>query len=152
MAMPQAELTQSREHVFHQILSLKQALEWWYCTEVSPVSCVSGVLEVSSDNNKGFDEEGILLAVVDCVSNSAMIRLDMMLSDLTSPSMRSQTESSHYRDAIFRRRKAMSRSLNYVRENCGVAFKPLEFGLQQLWLDTASKPNTKTALLEPLLG
>ncbi|KIW69596.1 hypothetical protein PV04_05466 [Phialophora macrospora] len=100
MTMAQTELSQSRDHVAHEILSLKQALEWWYFTEVSPISCISGAVEVSSDNNKGFGEESLLLAVVDCVSSSALIRLDMLLSSLTSLSTRSSTKSSHYREAV----------------------------------------------------
>ena len=153
--LPEAQVTERRQKVVHQLVSLKQTFEWWYHSRVAPLRSISDAIyskEMRESHAKGFGDDGVLLAVVDCVSNSVMIKLDALLFNLANNSEATTASSFACQGAIAGRRKAMSNALSYVWEHSSVALKPLEFGLQRLWLDTAFDSNPKTSLPQPSLG
>ncbi len=151
--LSEAELIEQRQKAVHKLNSLKQVFEWWHCTKVAPLRAVPGEIrseETREGNTEGSRGDGLLLAVVDCVSHMVLIRLETLMFRLSNDSEATAVSSSAHQAAISARREAMSNALKYVWEHSSVAFKPLEFGLQQLWLDTAFEPSSRRPLLKPL--
>ncbi|EXJ84968.1 hypothetical protein A1O3_05643 [Capronia epimyces CBS 606.96] len=129
-------------------LALKRSLESWYSAKLEPqrpspifqsndqqlVRADGAVTRMPGDQPK-FAYPELLSAVADCVSNSLMVRLGMLLSSMLSisPYQRDRVDLYPCLGVMLRRRDAASQSLDIVRSISHVAAKPLDFGLRQLW-------------------
>ncbi|EXJ67154.1 uncharacterized protein A1O5_09801 [Cladophialophora psammophila CBS 110553] len=140
------ELTERRKNAILQIKFVKHAFEWWYCTKIAPLRSISGALQQAKAerNCNRSPQDELLLAVVDCGSNSIMIKLDMLWASLDPDLETHKVDVLAYQEAQERRKMMMYQSLQFVRAKSLVAAKPLEFGLRQLWLDAGFKQSSKT--------
>lgn len=135
------------EDAFRHTLSMKTAIESWYDAKVEPRLCscpapfsASHCLGETVDTGAHKGQPALLAAIVACVSNSAMVRLDMLLNTLISSSAFEHDEPrpDHRSATIARRQAIVHQSFNFVKEVSAVAAKPLEFGLRQLWFKNIS--------------
>ncbi|KAL1857908.1 hypothetical protein Plec18170_003132 [Paecilomyces lecythidis] len=141
-----AELERQRDDVVRRAVSMKQSIEKWYYEEFEPSLAAQKVLANTStrpfqsdppttheDDNPIYPE--VLFGVLDCISNSVLIRLDELLLSLTAGSLRGHGGPvvSVNTDIIARRQETVRISFDYVRRNSRVAAKPLEFGMRQIW-------------------
>jgi hypothetical protein len=135
------------ERILLRAIATSRSIETWYTNELEPLllACRSpsnaplksnGPPEdIYTDTAKVLDYPELLLAVLDCVSNSVLIRLEKLLLTLTSASLQ-QPEELKFAicpTTTARRQATIRESFNFVKRNSKVAAKPLEFGLQQLW-------------------
>ncbi len=140
------------ERAIVQILSLKKAIESWYAREIEPRLAFPPLRSRSSwvakpDDNVAEPGDGrrvhfpnLLFAVVVCVSNSMVIKLETLLSTLTSlaPCEHGDAEPVISPMTLVQRQEMVHQSLHFVKETSSVAAKPLSFGLQQLWFNNLS--------------
>lgn len=132
------------EIVYRQISAFKHTIETWYSTSIVPQYTMS--LSTSNTSLGGKKDRlgqsqvlpcgnqlDVLLAVVDCLSNAIMLRLDMLLAKLASILEYDLTGSGDSNSILLQRRIAVSQSLEFIKGSSHVAAKPLKFGLQQLW-------------------
>lgn len=132
------DLTERRASVLLRMTSLRQALECWYLAKVSPRRWILSVPPTSKPritNKQGAPYEELLFAVVDCASNSILLKLDAVILRMTTRSAGNGLDVSIQQSSLRTRQLAIHESLNYVRQRSLVAAKPLEYGLRQLWLD-----------------
>ena len=135
-----------QERILVRVIAMKFSVETWYVTELEPrllacdppsrallqsgspswSTCTEGVNE--------FEYSEILLAVLDCVTNTLLIKLDKLLAGLTStsPQQHPELEFETCTVTIARRQATVCSSFNFIKKNSKVAAKPLEVGLQQL--------------------
>ncbi|KAH0835183.1 hypothetical protein FOPE_04078 [Fonsecaea pedrosoi] len=140
-------LKKRHQNAIIQISSVKHAFEWWYSTKIAPLRSISdavGSTRVETTSNSSVRDD-LLLAVVDCVSNSIMIKLDTLQAQLNSDWGNLRVDVLGCQQAQAKRRKMMYQALQFVRDKSLVAAKPLEFGLRQLWLDTEFEHSEKYA-------
>ena len=134
------------ERVLLRAIAMNRRIETWCTKELEPLLLSCDSLSNASLKSNGpswgtrtntgndFEYPELLLAVLDCVSNSVLIKLKELLSTLTSASSQQHEELVNICPATIARRKATVRvSLDFVKRNSKVAAKPLEFGLEQLW-------------------
>jgi hypothetical protein len=136
-----------RERTLLRAIAVKRSIETWYANELEPLllACRSPSnaslkpngppWDIHADTGKVLEYPELLLAVLDCVSNSVLVRLEKLLLALTSASLQRHEELKFVLcPALMARRQATIRkSFNFVKRSSKVAAKPLEFGLQQLW-------------------
>jgi hypothetical protein len=122
-------------------------IETWYANELEPLLLACGspsnaslksngpAWDMHADTGKVFEYPELLLAVLDCVSNSVLVRLEKLLLTLTSVPLQQHEELKFTPSpaTIARRQATIRNSFNFVKRHSKVAAKPLEFGLQQLW-------------------
>jgi hypothetical protein len=136
-------------------IATSRSIETWYTNELEPLlsACRSPSnaplksngppWDIHTDTGKVLDYPELLLAVLDCVSNSVLVRLEKLLLTLPSASLQ-QLEELKFAicpTTTARRQATIRESFNFVKRNSKVAAKPLEFGLQQLW-STNRAPST----------
>jgi hypothetical protein len=147
------EIADWRDSLMWRTSSLKQAFEWWYDNNISTLRRIYDDAhpegEKAAGNNKSVNED-LLLAVIECVSNSLLIRLDMVLSDLSAELTLGKLGYHQHRNVIARRQTAVLKALEYVREHSRTAAKPLEFGLQVLWLEAGFEMNEQGNVFQPV--
>ncbi|OAP58850.1 hypothetical protein AYL99_06147 [Fonsecaea erecta] len=114
-----AGITGRRQNAIFHISSLKHAFEC--CTPL----------------------DDLLLAIVDCVSNSIMMKLDILCFSVGADYNGFKVDNLDYQKAQARRKLMMYQSLQFVRAKSLIAAKPLEFGLRQLWLDAGFEQSTR---------
>lgn len=140
------ELMNRRWETFNRIATLQAAIEAWHSTRIVPrrsfptrgsskPTTEADEIIVSSNSQTNDDYSEILIAVVDCVSSSVMVKLDLLMADLLSESECKVNDTQCSARTISARQVAVSRALNFVRAKFQIAAKPLEFGLRQLWLN-----------------
>jgi hypothetical protein len=127
--------------------AMNRSIETWYANELEPLLLACGsppnaslksngpAWDIHTDTGKVFEYPELLLAVLDCVSNSVLVRLEELLLTLTSASLQ-QHKNLNFTlcpATIARRQATIRKSFNFVKRHSKVAAKPLEFGLQQLW-------------------
>ena len=144
MATPQSpEFAGRHARAVLGIKTLQNSLEWWYSTKVAAFRSSSGAQltqqEDTSPRRPGNEE--LLLAVVTCVANALMIKLDVLLCCLASGHDGIMNIAYHDR-ALLGRQRTMFESLDFVRARSLIAAKPLEFGLKQIWLDAGLRPGS----------
>jgi hypothetical protein len=126
---------------------MNRSIETWYANELEPLLLACGspssaslksnspAWNIHTNTRKVFEYPELLLAVLDCVSSSVLVRLEKLLLTLTSTSLQQHGELKFTLcpATIARRQATIRESFNFVKKNSKVAAKPLEFGLQQLW-------------------
>jgi hypothetical protein len=136
-----------RERVLLRAIAINRTIETWYVKELEPLLQAYDSLSDASlksdgppwdtrtDAGNGFEYPELLLAVLDCISNSVLIKFEKILPALTSasPQKHEELEFTICPATIARRQATVRVALNFVKRNSKVAAKPLEFGLQQLW-------------------
>ncbi|GAD96740.1 hypothetical protein AOR_1_594154 [Paecilomyces variotii No. 5] len=141
-----AELERRRDDVTQRAVSMKQSIEKWYFEEFEPSLAAQRHLANTSAKSVRFDPHTnyevdnprypeVLFGVLDCVSNSVLIRLDELLLSLTTGSLRGHGGAvvSVDPNIIAQRQETVRVSFDSVRRNSRVAAKPLEFGMRQIW-------------------
>ena len=135
------------ERILLRAFTMNGSIDPWYANELEPLVLACGSLSNASlklngpawdmhpDTSKAFKYPELLLTVLDCVSNSVLVRLEKLLLTLTSASLQQHEELKFTLGpaTIARRQATIRESFNFVRRHSKVAAKPLEFGLQQLW-------------------
>ncbi|KIY02498.1 uncharacterized protein Z520_00963 [Fonsecaea multimorphosa CBS 102226] len=140
-----AGLLERRQKAIIQISSLKRAFELWYCTKVAPQRPIPGVPlpnKVEIPRNSSPQDE-LLFAIVDCVSNCVMIKLDSLWASIDSNRHVLKVDILDFQKAQSKRKLIMHQSFQFVRASSHIAAKPLEFGLQQLLLDAGFEQRKK---------
>ena len=145
--LDQSDPESRHERILLRAIAINRSIETWYANELEPLllACRSPSnaslksngppWDIHTDTGKVFDYPELLLAVLDCVSNSVLVRLEKLLLTLTSASLQQHEELKFAicPATIARRQATIRESFNFVKRNSKVAAKPLEFGLQQLW-------------------
>ena len=135
------------ERILLRAIAMNRNIETWYANELEPLLFACGpppnaslksngpAWDIHTDTGKVFEYPELLLAVLDCVSNSVLVRLEKLLLTLTSASLQQHEELKFTLcpATIARRQATIRESFNFVKRHSKVAAKPLEFGLQQLW-------------------
>jgi hypothetical protein len=146
------DTTERVERAVFRTLSIKKAIESWYNRQVEPrfgdhfMPCASFLVANQDDDVAKLADDGkrqypnLLFAVVVCVSNSMVIRLDTLLSTLVSlsPYKHDEVDLGISPSTTAQRQDIVHQSLHFVKRTSSVAAKPLSFGLQQLWFSDAS--------------
>ena len=146
-SLDQSDPESGHERILLRAIATSRSIETWYANELEPLllACSSpsnallkpnGPLwDIPTDAGKVLEYPELLLAVLDCVSNSVLVRLGKLLLTLSSASLRLHEELKFAicPTTIARRQATIRESFNFVKRNSKVAAKPLEFGLQQLW-------------------
>lgn len=146
-SLDQGDLESRHECILLRAIAINRSIETWYANELEPLllayrSPSSASLkpndppwDVHPGTGKVFQYPELLLAVLDCVSNSVLVRLEKLLLTLTSTSQQQHDELKFAicPTTIARRQATIRESFNFVKKSSKVAAKPLEFGLQQLW-------------------
>ncbi|KAJ9213931.1 transcriptional regulator family: Fungal Specific TF [Paecilomyces variotii] len=141
----QSELERQRDHVIYRAVSMKQSIERWYIEEFEPSLLAHRPLANAStkavppsglQSNLGIPRyPEVLFGVLDCISNSVLIRLDELLLSLTAGSLGGHNGAAAAVDPNItaQRQETVRTSFNSVRQSSRVAAKPLEFGMRQIW-------------------
>lgn len=143
----QADLEARCEHLLLRVTAMSRRLETWYVEELEPLLRACDSLSTASTKSTGpsrdtgntsgdsYEYPELLLAVLDCISNTVLVKLEKVFSTLTLalPELHKDIGLATWPATIMRRQATVRVSLNFVRRNSKVAAKPLEFGLQQLW-------------------
>lgn len=139
--MDPIELAYQQRTVIFRAAILKRDMEAWYTEQLQPSRLDSNTSKEDSLVSKrdipadGIAYPEILHAVVDCVSNSVLLRLDEMLLALLSVSTERYNDLELFiaSNSTSKRLNIVRRSYEFVKRRSRVAAKPLEFGLKQLW-------------------
>lgn len=146
-SLHQSDPESRHERILLRAIAMNGSIETWYANELEPLLLACGSppnaslksngpgWDIHTDTGKVFEYPELLLAVLDCVSNSVLVRLEELLLTLTSASLQQHKKLNFtFCPATIARRQATIReSFNFVKRHSKVAAKPLEFGLQQLW-------------------
>ena len=100
-----------------------------------PSSLESLDSDLYSKSTSDFEEQKLLLAVLDCVSNCALIGLQKLLVSLPPPASSHQIEDlsvSSCPTTEAERKAAVRAAFEFVHSLSFMSAKPLEFGLRQL--------------------
>jgi hypothetical protein len=146
-SLDQSDPESQYERILLRAIAVNRSIETWYANELEPILLACGspfnaslksngpARDIQTDTGKVFEYPELLLAVLDCVSNSVLVRLEKLLLTLTSASLQQHEELKFTLcpATIARRQATIRESFNFVKRHSKVAAKPLEFGLQQLW-------------------
>jgi hypothetical protein len=140
------ELQKQRYDVFVRASSMKRSIEGWYLNEFQPsllvfrslandYSKVSLPSDLESNHGHISRYPEVLFGVLDCVSNTVLVKLDQLLLSLTAGSSGKHDDLSFVidPDLTATRQETIHDSFAFVSRKVRVAAKPLEFGLQQIW-------------------
>ena len=138
------EFQEQYRWVLQHAVTIRDRLEAWYTTELEPriLACDanSSIDENASLRNSHADTAGpfeypeILLGVLDCVTNSALIKLEQSILRLRSGLLlfKGNPDIAARHTVIARRQAKVCDAYQFVKNKSKVAAKPLKFGLQQL--------------------
>jgi len=146
-SLDQTDPESRHERVLLRAITMYRSIETWLVNELEPLllACDSPSNESTNsssppwntrtDTGNVFEYPELLIAVLDCISNSVLIKLEKLLFTLisASPQQHEELEFIICPTTTARRQATVRMSLDFVKRNCKVAAKPLEFGLQQLW-------------------
>ncbi|KAL1963335.1 hypothetical protein VTN77DRAFT_8456 [Rasamsonia byssochlamydoides] len=161
----QTDCNSPYKRILLRLHALHRSLEEWYVMHFHPhllsrdqsnTSRSSGPEEIptaSTSTSTCIAYPDIVLAVLNAVSNTALVMLEQVYSTITarckSLDLDSTSPSTICTPATTAKRAATARtSLDFVRRNAPVAAQPLEFGLKQLlsWSNTTSLTDIRTVL------
>jgi hypothetical protein len=134
------------ERILLRIVALHRSLEDWYTNRFRflLLACTQSS-EVQSDGPEAtptvVEYPEILFAVVDSVTNTALLILEKLYDSLSAASPhRTQSPETTISPSTTTARREMTvrTSLDFVRRKARVAAQPLEFGLKQLWSSAMS--------------
>ncbi|KAJ9297387.1 hypothetical protein DTO271G3_4680 [Paecilomyces variotii] len=142
----QFELERQLDRVLYRAVSMKRSIERWYIEEFEPSLLAHRSLANAStkaappsdlQSKLGIPRyPEVLFGVLDCVSNSVLVRLDELLLSLTAESLGRHNGSAAAvvdPDITAQRQETVRTSFDSVRQSSRVAAKPLEFGMRQIW-------------------
>jgi hypothetical protein len=134
-SLDRADLQAQREDVLSRVIAQKHQVETWRAQELEPFFRTCDSSQVRPTEVDASRHRDILLAVLDCISSSALIALADALLTLRSL-LPGHDEDGHlisHQSAIVGWKAAVRASLDIVRETSRVASEPLECGLRQIW-------------------
>jgi hypothetical protein len=143
----QSDIESRHECILLRAIAISRRIRTWHVNEFEPLLLAcrspsnaslrpnSPPWDIHTDTGKAFEYPELLLAVLDCVSNSVLVRLEKLLLTLTPASLqqREELQLDICPATIARRQATIRKTFNFVKRSSTVAAKPLEFGLQQLW-------------------
>ena len=143
-----AEYSTLWEDLRHRATHLRKLIDFWRSTELTPLlpaTSYSYTLpstpdsrdsNIYPDGKSALEQKTLLLAVLDCVSNSALIglhRLVVSLTPLTSSRLIEDLCVSSCSITLADRQASVRAAFEFVHSLSIVSAKPLEFGMRQLW-------------------
>jgi hypothetical protein len=136
LTTPVQEDTAHRRDLLNQMAELKQRIEEWYETTLYPHIYDTAVLDIRDIRHiQSRDYPGLLLALLDCVACSLLIKLDGLAARLDTASNYniSCTPLSLNDDQMYITRCEVARSAcMFVQARSEVTTKQMHFGLSNL--------------------
>lgn len=122
-------------------LDLSEQVKSWHgrnfgrlsgCTQAPPLGDVRKI--ITGDTKHSLNPEGTLFWVVNCVTNSVLVKLEQLLFALDSATGDVHDAKHLLRLEEYLKHEELARTaLEAVGEHSQIATKPLIFGLSQLW-------------------
>jgi hypothetical protein len=139
--------------LLNQTMSMHEAIQVWYSTELEPyavaLSQVSSEKDFQGANTQmdtAVGHRNILFVVLDCVTNSALLNIERLIS-LLNQALREMavmcvplpTDCGLFKAdnniiSVNERRQRINSSFEFVKRESPLSAKPLEFGLHRIAL------------------
>jgi hypothetical protein len=140
------DLERQYKILMQRVSATYRNLELWYIENLKPLVPTpppsyglpqpnDKASESNSEREEILEYDELLLAVLDCVCNSVLIRLEKLLTELISlyPSTRKDLGLTFCPATTAKRQTIAVKAHAFVKKTSMVGAKLLEFGLQQLW-------------------